>query len=75
MNASAACLGRQLHIPAINCDSRGLLTYQMQHGPFSATSDDRTVCEELDCILRHRSDSHPGISMSRHGADRNIAFL
>jgi hypothetical protein len=75
MNASAACLGRQLHIPAINCDSHGLLTYQMQHGPFSATSDDRTVCEELDCILPHRSDSLPGISVSRDEDDWNCIPL
>jgi len=65
MNASAACLGRQLHIPAINCDSRGLLTYQMQHGPFQRQVMIERFCEELDCILPHRSDSHPGISVSR----------
>jgi hypothetical protein len=32
-------------------------------------------CEELDCTLSHRSNSHPGISMSRDEDDRNIAFL
>jgi len=32
-------------------------------------------CEEFDCTLSHRSNSHPGISMSRDEDDRNIAFL
>jgi hypothetical protein len=30
------------------------------------------LCEELNCTLSHRSNSHPGISMSRDEDDRNI---
>src|SRR3984957_5349155 len=33
------------------------------------------LCEELDCTLSHRSNSNPGISMSRDEDGRNIAFL
>ncbi|MDX6461531.1 MAG: hypothetical protein QOE55_5228 [Acidobacteriaceae bacterium] len=32
-------------------------------------------CEELHRTLSHRSNSHPGIAMSRDEDDRNIAFL
>src|ERR1700687_2325501 len=57
------------------CNSRGCSHIKCSTDPFEQHVMIERFCKELDCTLSHRSNSHPGISMSRDEDDRNIAFL
>src|SRR6266436_7095907 len=43
--------------------------------PFEQQMMIERFCKELDCTFSHRTNPHPGISMSRDEDDRNIAVL
>src|SRR3984885_6542019 len=58
-----------------DCNSRGCSHIKCSADSFQQQVMIERFCEEFDCTLSHRSNSHPGISMSGDEDDRNIAFL
>src|SRR5713101_294924 len=64
-----------LKAPPRDCNSRGCSHIKCSTDPFEQQVMIERFCKELDCTLSHRSNSHPGIPMSRDEDDRNSAFL
>src|ERR1700728_389261 len=67
---------KPLHVTASrDCNCRACSHLKCSANLFEQQVMIEWFCKELDGTLSHRSNSHPGISMSRDEDDRNIAFL
>src|SRR6202020_2759262 len=66
---------KPLKTPTRDCNSRDCSHIKCGPDPSEQQVMIERLCKELDCTLSHRSNSNPGISMSRDEDDRDIAFL